>query len=129
MPKKRYVSLTGIEYTFPVKVKEKAVWVSFKGTENDFVTSDKGVQGAIEASENFKSGKIGLSGSKGEGVTPQNPGSTIETVEFPEVTDINGAAAVLKAEPYKIHHFKLKSPESIKEQSALVGVSFPNLVL
>lgn len=50
-----------------------------------------------------------------------------DVTEYPEVTDINSAVAVLRGEPYNIHHLKLRTPAMIREQAAINKVSFPNL--
>jgi hypothetical protein len=64
-------------------------------------------------------------------VSEANPQSDpgIKTDEYDiivEVTDINGAAAILRAEPYKVHYTKLRTPEAVREQAALNKVAFPN---
>lgn len=134
MASKRYISLTGVQYTFPVVVKangkEKAVWVSFKGNENDYATANADIQAAIEATDKFKNKEIGLSEkqaadeSKGEGSE-----TGFEPVAFEDVTDINGAVAVLNGEPYKVAKSKLKTPDAIKLAMETCSVSFPNLQL
>ena len=126
MAKKKYVSLTGIQYTFPVKVKDKYVWISFKGNENDYTTSNKDIQEAIEGCDKFKSRELGLFGGGKKNV---EDGGGLEPKEFPEVTDPNDAVEILRKAPYGVHHSKIKSPEDIKTQAELCNVSFPNLVL
>jgi len=132
--KKKYISLTGIQYTFPViiksKDKEKVVWISFKGNENDYVTSNNDIQDAIEATEKFKNKEIGLSDKKiTEDKKDEGTGSEFEPAEFENVTDINGAVEVLNGDPYKIAKNKLKTPDNIKSAMEIYKVSFPNLQL
>lgn len=133
MAKKKYVSLTGIQYTFPViitvKDKEKAIWISFKGNENDYVTANKDVQDAIEATEKFKNKEIGLSGKQVAEEKETVFVSEFDPAEFENVTDINGAVEVLNSEPYKVAKNKLKSPDNIKAAMETCNVSFPNLQL
>jgi hypothetical protein len=135
MAKKKYISLTGVQYTFPVIIKvkgnDKAVWVSFKGNENDYVTANKDVQEAIEATGKFKNKEIGISEKQAvdDGKNDEGTGSDFEPVEFENVTDINGAVEVLNGEPYKVAKNKLKTPDSIKSAMETYKVSFPNLQL
>ena len=126
MAKKRYISLTGIQYTFPVEAGGKYVWISFKGNENEYSTSRKDVQEAIESFRKFKNGEIGL---VKEGVTENAPPAVLEAVEFPDVTTINDAVAVLKKAPYSVHHTKLKTPDDVINQARDRGVGFPNLAI
>ena len=134
MAKKKYISLTGIQYTFPVvikvKDKEKVIWISFKGNENDYVTANTDVQDAIEATDKFKNKEIGISEKQtdDEG-KDEGTGSDFEPAEFENVTDINGAVEVLNGEPYKVAKNKLKTPDSIKSAMETYNVSFPNLQL
>jgi len=53
-------------------------------------------------------------------------GEAPKDIEYPEVVDINGAKDVLKAEPYKVHHWALTTPERIRAQATIHGVLFPN---
>jgi len=179
MAAKRYKSLTGTRYTFPVSVGGKAVWVSFGGPQNTYVAPDEELQKAIESSRWFKNKQIGIDGimKPGEAPTPVAPkkpavvkplaqtpaappapeqpkvptgdevptgtGGDTETpggsdtdgekideapkdIEYPDVVDINGAKDVLKAEPYKVHHLALTTPERIRAQATIHGVVFPN---
>jgi len=134
MAKKKYISLTGIQYTFPViikvKDKEKVVWISFKGNENDYVTANSAIQDAIEATDKFKNKEIGISEKQvaDEG-KDEGTGSDFEPAEFENVTDINGAVEVLNGEPYKVAKNKLKTPDSIKSAMETYNVSFPNIQL
>jgi len=130
MPNKTYKSLTGIRYTFPVKVKEKdkekVHWVSFSGDQGDFSTSNKDVQSAIENCQYFLDKKIGFDSVKeeGDGVVEIK---SIDPKEFPEVTDMNGAVAILRGEPYKVHHLRLSNKEAVLRVAGELGVTFPNL--
>jgi hypothetical protein len=49
-----------------------------------------------------------------------------EMAVFPDVVDINGASAVLRAEPYKVNHLALRTPEQVRARATINGVSFPN---
>jgi hypothetical protein len=69
--KKIYKSTTGKQYTFPVKIDEKLVWVELKGDNNQYETSDAAVQAAIEDSAYLTSGKIVLSYEEEE-VAPES---------------------------------------------------------
>jgi len=126
MAKKTYISLTGITYTFPVKVENKVHWVSFSGDQIDFTTSNKQIQDAIEKDPNFTEGRIGIFSydKKSDETKPE-----IDLKEFPDVTDLNEAVAVLRGEPYKVHHSKLKSKDAVLTVAKELGVSFPNLLL
>lgn len=175
MAAKRYISKTGVKYSFLVEVNGKVKSISFKGNEKDCIVNDPATQKAVEESKFFKNGWIGVapgttaggfdeevSGIAGGEATGdklevarassktkveleaeaaksksgENAGiaggeATGEDVDgeatpYPEVTDINGAVAILKGEPYKVHHMKLKDPASIMEQAKLNNVSFPN---
>ena len=160
MAAKRYKSLTGTQYTFPVSVGGKVIWVSFKGPQDDFVTSDEALQKAIEKHPRFTGGQIGVAGQSVNKATPVVkipakkgskapimesaepdaaggnpeiiPGETSgdetggESVEYPDVADINAAVAVLRGEPYKVHHLSLRTPAAVREQAALNKVAFPN---
>jgi hypothetical protein len=124
MAKKTYKSLTGIQYTFPVRVKDKTHWISFTGDQNEYSTSTRDIQQAIESHPGFAGGEIGLAypgQSKGEAV------AVVEPVEYTGVNDLNEAVAVLRAEPYKVNPVRLKSREAVLTIAAELGVAFPNL--
>jgi hypothetical protein len=134
MAKKTYISLTGIQYTFPVRVKrgdgEETVWVSLWGDSDTYVTSIKEVQEAIESSDRYINGDIGLKNSADdendseEALSEGNPPKS-----FPEVIDINMAVDVLSAEPYKVDKRSLKTPSAIRSKAKEYNVEFPNLNL
>ena len=125
MARKTYKSLTGILYTFPVKTKDRVHWVSLSGDQGDYATSSKEVQAAIENHPLFLNKKIGADSLKEEkGEKP-----AVDPQEFPEVTDLNEAVAVLKGEPYRVHHAKLKSKNAVLAIAQEFGVLFPNLSL
>ena len=166
MAAKRYISKTGVKYSFLVKVRGIVKSITFKGNEKDCIVNDPATQKAVEESKFFKNGWIGVapgttaggfdeevSGIAGGEATGDKlevarassktkaeleaeatmkaaalqPGeATGEATPFPEVTDINGAVAILKGEPYKINHMKLKDPASVMVQAKLNKVSFPN---
>ncbi len=122
------LSITGSEYTFPVTVDTRQRFISFKGANGVgvFYTDDKDIQKGIESCKLFTEGKITCDQETNEDEDAGDDTPLFEAKEFPEVTDINGAVAVLKSEPYKVHHMKLKTPEAIREQAAICGVTFPN---
>lgn len=166
MAAKRYISKTGVKYSFLIEVNGKVKSISFKGNERDCIINDPATQKAVEESKFFKNGWIGVapgttaggfdedvdgiaggeviedklevpranSKSKvdtdadGKVVQGTDTGSEVsgELIAYPAVTDINGAVAVLKGEPYKVHHMKLLNPASVLEQAKLNNVSFPN---
>jgi hypothetical protein len=134
MAKKTYISLTGIQYTFPVNVEVKGknavVWVALRGNENSYTTAGKEVQEAIEAHARFKAKEIGLSGDEPK---VESSGSVntkgIEPKEYPDVTDINGAVEILNGEPYKVNKNSLKTPANILAKAEEYNVKFPNLAL
>jgi len=124
MAKKTYISLTGITYTFPVKINEKVHWISFSGDQIDYSTSNSQIQEALENHPNFTDGKIGIfSSSKKDDETEQ----PIEPKEY-DAQDLNEAVSILKS-VYKVHHSKLKSKEAVFAVAKELGVSFPNLPL
>jgi hypothetical protein len=134
MAKKTYKSLTGIHYTFPVRVKkdgkEESIWVSFRGNGDCYVTSIAEVQTAIENTDKFKNGEIGLENAPGESASEQwPPAAKPEHKVFPEVTDINMAVELLNAEPYKVDKRSLKTPAGILAKATEYNVEFPNLKL
>lgn len=57
---KRYISKTGVKYTFLVKVNDKIKSVSFKGNEKDCIVNDPATQKAVENHDYFKQGWIGV---------------------------------------------------------------------
>jgi len=124
MTKKTYRSLTGIQYTFPVKVNDKFSWISFSGDQLEYVTSNKQIQNAIESDTKFKEGLIGVASSESKSDEPKE---SVEPKEFPEVTVLNDAVAVLRGDPYRVHYSKLKSREAVMAIAKELGVSFPNL--
>ena len=60
MAAKRYISKTGVKYTFLVNVNEKIKSISFKGNEKDCIIQDAATQKAVEESDFFKDGRIGV---------------------------------------------------------------------
>lgn len=159
MVKKKYISLTGIQYTFPVviqvKDRDKTVWVSFKGNENDYTTSNESIQDAIEATDKFKNKEIGLSESekitedKTEGVEKKvaKKEETTKTAKVEKkaeevkedktegaekvhagITSPLDARDILLGEPYNVHPSAVqKNPEVILKKATELGVSFPDV--
>ena len=156
MATKRYISKTGVKYSFLVEVNGKIKSISFKGNEKDCIVTDPATQKKVESSKFFKNGWIGVApGSTAGGFDEEvnglaggeltggklkaaraNPkdkveqgGMTVdvEPASYPEVTDINSAVEVLRGEPYNIAHQSLRTPEAIFKKAEEVGASFPNL--
>lgn len=118
--KKVYKSITGIVYTFPVIVSDTKVWVE---CNLEYETADEKIQKAIENHTNFTSGNIATAITKVEEPIEE---IILELKSFPEVTTINDAVALLRGEPYRVNHMKLKSPDKVLEQAKLNLVDFPN---
>ncbi|NDV77845.1 hypothetical protein [Dysgonomonas sp. 511] len=83
MAAKRYISKTGVKYTFLVSVNGKIKSVSFKGNEKDCIIQDAATQKAVEDSEYFKDGRIGVA-----------PGTTAGGFD----EDVSGLAGTEKTE-------------------------------
>jgi len=123
---KRYISLTGTSYTFPVTVGGSQKFISLSGAQLDYITSNSEIQEQIEANKKFKRGDIGLAeGNKAAEVAPIPV--SFEPAVFNDPTTPQEAAAVLRAKPYLIIHTALKTPQAIAAKAALVGASFPNV--
>jgi hypothetical protein len=134
MAKKTYISLTGVQYTFPVRIKtgerEEIVWISLRGDSNTYITSLKEVQEAIESCNKYRNGEIGLKDGEPdekENEKPAGGGNPLKS--FPDVTDINMAVEVLSAEPYRVDKRSLKTPSAILAKAKENNVEFPNLKL
>lgn len=129
---KRYISKTGVKYTFLVNVNGKTKSVSFRGSENDCIVSDKETQKAIENSRYFKNGYIGVApGTTAGGFDEDVGGPTGEqepkTKTYPEITDFTDARELLMNE-YGLSPQQIKkNPEAVLAKAAELGVSFPNL--
>lgn len=124
MSKKKYISTTGIQYTFPVATGSKVIFISFKGNENEYVTSNAEIQKEIEASNYFRDKLITLAGDHNSTANSSSatarPAKTVE-----EVTDLQSAKAYLIATG--IPAAALTTPARIRTQATRAGVSFPNL--
>lgn len=120
MPEKRYISLTGIQYTFPVKVKNKVEWVSLSGNLNDYSTSDSSVQEAIEKTKYFTDKKIGCVafGKLESDRIDAKKGSNPITVE-----GIQEAREILNGK-YGVDLSKLITPDEVIKTAEKLGVSF-----
>ncbi len=124
MVTKIYRSRTGVRYTFLVKKGENHVSVSFRGSTREYVTSDAELQNAIEGTKYFKEKKIvvvELAESKGE--DKNSP------TDYNDVSDINGAVAILSGEPYNVSKAKLRTPDAVRKAAKENDVSFPNLIV
>jgi hypothetical protein len=130
MRRKSYVSLTGIQYVFPVKVGEEKniVWIEFRGDNNVYQTSDKDIQKAIEATEKFKSKAIGLLNCDEEepGKNPAVAPPPVLPKEYPEVTNISEAIEVLNKD-YKVDKRTILTPEKAVAKAKELNAVFPNL--
>lgn len=127
MQKKKYISATGIQYTFPVMAKGKAVFISFKGNENEYSTANKDIQAAIEATAKFKNKEIVLYNSTTPEQNDEQSGETMEIKEYPEVTTFQEARDILNAAPYKVRITSLNTPDKIKNKATQLGALFPNI--
>jgi hypothetical protein len=132
MASKTYKSLTGVQYTFPVRTKngekEETGWISFRGDSDSYTTSSKAVQEAIESCNKFKNGEIGLLRSEPGKEDTEAPASDAPpSRSFPEVTDINMSVEILSAEPFKVDKRSLKTPAAILAKAKENKVAFPNL--
>jgi hypothetical protein len=67
----------------------------------------------------------------GEELSPKHDvdGDVFKTVEFPEVTGIQEAVAILRAAPYNVNHQALRNPSAIMSQAVAHSVSFPNWIV
>lgn len=123
MIRKVYACLSGKEITFPVRTSRGVTYITFNGPLNQYKTSDKEIQKAIEATERFKNGTIILSRQNG-GAEPEEK---IETQkEYPGITDFQEAAEILRKD-FNVAHQSVRSPEAILKKAQEVGVSFPDL--
>lgn len=130
---KKYKSLTGKQYTFPVTTKEKRVFVEFSGPRNEFVTDDEDVQKALEESPKFLNKEIGLitkidNTLYAADIPSKKLVDEYAPATFEDVVDINGAIDILKGEPYKAKASSLKTPGKVREQAEAFNVFFPNWV-
>lgn len=124
--KKVYFSKNKAKIVFAIKLGESVKNISFSNFGGSYSTSDEDEQKKIEDTFYFKNGLIY---SVSEKKTENKQSDKIEDTEvqvYDNVTDINGAVAILKGDPYKVHHMKLKSPGEVMEQANLYNVSFPN---
>lgn len=134
MSKKLYTSVTGILYTFPVKVAGKVKWISLRGSQKGYTTSDAATQKAIEQTPYFKRGKIRASTLQG-GKTVENPERTSEEPQpeaaalqaVEQVSTLQEAREYLMAAPYDVPAAEVSTPGKIKAMAAALGISFPAL--
>lgn len=126
--------------TTPVVFGNRVVrYAEFSEDNYTYVTSDEGVQQALEKSPAFgvyyvllkESGvkvvqaklvqaKVELGGGASEGGG--------DWVDYPDVRDWQAAKEVLRGEPYKVAYQVLGSPEAIARKAEELKVRFPNLV-
>ena len=129
MAKKKYVSTDGMQYTFPVTANGKTVFISFRGCGNEYSTSDKEIQEALESTPRFLQGKISLASVTGEegGQEKAEVFVPAEKTEFPDVNTPQEAREVLRNEPYNVPYQALTSPERIKAKADSLDIVFPNV--
>jgi len=124
---KVYFSKDKAKILFAVKVKNELKNVSFSNFGETYSTSDADEQKAIEETFYFKKGLIYCPENTKTNRDESLVANDSEPVEYPEVTVLNDAVAILKSEPYKVHGSKLKSKEAILSVAKELGVLFPNL--
>ena len=123
---KVYFSKGKAKILFAVKIENSVRNISFSNFGGVYSTSDEHEQKAIEETFYFKNGLIYV--SKKQGSTGKNNKSvSFDPEEFPEVTVLNDAVAILRGDPYKVHHSKLKSKDAILVVAKDLNISFPNL--
>ncbi|MDR1089946.1 MAG: hypothetical protein LBL79_02630 [Prevotella sp.] len=123
--KKVYFSKNKAKIVFTIKVGDVVKNISFSNFGGSYSTSGVEEQKVIEDTFYFKNGLI-YSVSEKKPEKKQSDKVKMPARVYDNVTDINGAVATLKGEPYKVHHMKLKDPASVIEQAELNDVSFPN---
>ena len=115
-----------------------------RGTEPATYTTDReAYQAAIEASTNFKKGKIKLvskvligtveddaqqaeNTAGNEATVVAEDADTTPIASYPQVRNSQAAKAILMAEPYNIALSALGNKAAILARAAEAGVSFPN---
>lgn len=123
-----YISVTGIEYTFPVTANGKRVYVSIG---KPYATGNESVQKAIERNALFLKGCVrrkdaSADAAPGKEEAGKDGGAGGVTL-YPDVRTVQEAAMVLRAEPYKAHHSHVNTPEKILKMAEKHSVRFPNL--
>lgn len=121
--RKVYTSISGVELTFPVSIAGKAKFITFGGPRSEFKTTDEEMQKAIENSNAFKKGLIVTPGGA---IANTDVKSTDEPKSYPDITDFQEAADILKKE-YGVAHQSVRSPEAILKKAQELNVSFPDL--
>lgn len=124
MVRKVYTCLSGKEITFPVKVSGKVIYLTFSGPNNQYKTSIEEVQKAIEKTDLYKQGTIIL--TRQQGNVESTTTTTVEPKVYPDITEYQDAAEVLKKE-HNVAHQSVRSPELILKKAQELNVSFPNL--
>jgi len=123
METKTYRSTNDTQYTFPVKVKGSVRWISFAGDQNDFTTSNKDIQEAIENCKLFKSGELEIINTKRDDDILQEYQSP---KIYSDIISVNDAVEILVSS-HGISKRKLSSKDAIFSIAKEMGVSFPNL--
>lgn len=129
--------------TTPVVVGNRVVrYAEFSEDNYTYVTSDEGVQQALEKSPAFGSYYV-LLRTSGDTIRKESGGKLLEAkvepregvsevggdwVEYPDVKDWQAAKEVLRGEPFKVAYQVLGSPEAIARKAEELKVRFPNLV-
>lgn len=157
MATERYSSTTGVVYTLPVVVKDKVKYIQIGSGTHEYETNDEDEQSAIKKLPHVLNGKIAVFGNSDtvKEATNDAPKESVNidkeeleapaapTVEektndapegvsesanvYPNITTIQRASAILRAEPYKVHRTKVDTPEKVIAVAKELGVSFPNL--
>jgi hypothetical protein len=123
---KTYRSKKGGAICVVVMVEGQSLLIRLNNFDRTLEVSDGKVQAAIEDSRLFREGEIEIVGEeKGcvEGVAPLPSGPD---TAYNGVRDINGAVEILKGDPYLVPAVALRTPEMVRKQAKLKGVSFPN---
>lgn len=102
MAVKRYISKTGVNYTFLVEVKGKTKSISFRGNEKDCIINDPATQKAVENHPYFKNKCIDVA-----------PGSTAGGFD----EDVDGLAGKEKVED-KLHVARSNSKTKAEQLAA-----------
>jgi hypothetical protein len=129
----KYVQSFGNRCVCAFGGEKQRFYVCFEKEQNNdliYETDEESVQQAIESSEIFKSGIIECVGGATKAADTKAaaiPPAPVFYTEFPEVTDFQAAAEVLKGEPYNVLDKDLATPAKIKAAAKKNLVSFSNL--
>ncbi|MDR1222361.1 MAG: hypothetical protein LBL07_05725 [Tannerella sp.] len=123
---KVYRSKTGVKYSLLFQKEDKTqVQIEFRGSNKEYRTRDKELQGLLEGGRHFAEKKIELFQSVTE--DEKSKDTAVSEITITSVTEIQDAAAFLQKE-YQVKGKDLKTPADIKAAAKAKGVSFPNVV-